>query len=340
MRVEGKNKLPGNWHKFLRDDGNKTELFNLLSEQVTGEQFCGLVVMTLGDSVCSSVPFTEEPLSTCTHEEADTRMLLHAADGVTQGMKRITIKTVDSDVVVLAVSQANRIQCEQLNIAFGTGKSFRYINITLIAQMLGDQKCKALPVFHALTGCDTTSSFVGRGKHTAWITWNMFPDITSALCTPAHAPTMDDVRELLSTFERFVVLLYYLENSDENVNSARQTLFTQKHRETENIPPTQDSLYQHLLQVGYQAGHVWSQVLNKAQHLPSPADFGWIWKDELSVWEVKWMDLPLAGLACCAVIKRGCTIGCRGRCRCVQENLPCTLLCKCAHRCNRDLEYS
>ena len=296
--------MPGNWHKFLREDGNKTELFNLLSERVTGEQFCGLVIMTLGDSVCSSVPFTEEHLSPCTHEEADTRMLLHAADGVTQGMKRITIKTVDTDVVVLAVGQANRIQCEQLNIAFGTGKSFRYINITLIAQMLGDQKCKALPAFHALTGCDTTSSFAGRGKHTAWITWNMFPDITSALCT------------LLSTFERFVVLLYDRGSSDENVNSARQTLFTQKHREIENIPPTQDSLYQHLLRVGYQAGHVWSQVLNKAPHLPSPADFGWIRKDELSVWEVKWMDLPPAGLACRAVIKCGCTTGCRGRCRC------------------------
>ena len=137
-----------------------------------------------------------------------------------------------------------------------------------------------------------------------------------------------------------MVLLYDRGSSDENVNSARQTLFTQKHREIENIPPTQDSLYQHLLRVGYQAGHVWSQVLNKAPHLPSPADFGWIRKDELSVWEVKWMDLPPAGLACRAVIKCGCTTGCRGQCRCVKENLPCTLLCKCAHRCNRDLEYS
>ena len=167
MRVKGKYKLPGNWHKFLSEDGNKKELFNLLSERVTGEQFCGLVVMTLGDSVCSSVPLTEEHLSPCTHEEADTRILLHAADGVTQGMKRITIKTVDTDVVVLAVSHSNRMQCEQLNIAFGTGKSFRYINITLIAQMLGDQKCKALLAFHALTGCGTTSSFAGRGKHIA-----------------------------------------------------------------------------------------------------------------------------------------------------------------------------
>ena len=276
MRVEGKNKLPGNWHKFLQEDGNKIELFNLLSERVTGEQFRGLVVMTLGESVCSSVPFTEERLSPCTHEEADTRMLLHAADGVTQGMKKITIKTVDTDVVVLAVSQANRIQCEQLHIAFGIRKSFQYINTILIAQMLVDQKCKALPAFHALTGCDTTSSFAGRRKHTAWITWNMLPDITPALCTLAHTPTTDDVRELLSTFERFVVLLHDRGSFDENVNSARKTLLTQKHRKIENIPPTQDSLYQHLLQVGYQAGHVCSLGLKKNTIPSQPSRF---WMD-------------------------------------------------------------
>ena len=41
MRVERKNKLPGIWHKFLR---------------VGGKQFQGLIVMTHGDSLCSSVP--------------------------------------------------------------------------------------------------------------------------------------------------------------------------------------------------------------------------------------------------------------------------------------------
>ena len=29
----------------------------------------------------------------------------------------------------------------------------------------------ALPMFHALTGCDTVASFVRHGKKTAWSTW-------------------------------------------------------------------------------------------------------------------------------------------------------------------------
>ena len=39
-----------------------------------------------------------EWLSPCTHEEADTRMLLHDADGVKQGRQKIVIRTVDTDV--------------------------------------------------------------------------------------------------------------------------------------------------------------------------------------------------------------------------------------------------
>ena len=32
-----------------------------------------------------------------------------------------------------------------------------------------------IPMFHAFSGCDTVSAFCGRGKKTAWITWEEFP---------------------------------------------------------------------------------------------------------------------------------------------------------------------
>ena len=42
--------------------------------------------------------------------------MLHAAEGARQGYKNIQIWTVDSDAVVLAISFANRIECEQLHL--------------------------------------------------------------------------------------------------------------------------------------------------------------------------------------------------------------------------------
>ena len=47
----------------------------------------------------------------------------------------------------------------------------RYIPAHAIAQSLGQSKAMALPAFHALTGCDTTSTFFGKGKKTAWSVW-------------------------------------------------------------------------------------------------------------------------------------------------------------------------
>ena len=74
-------------------------------------------------------------------------------------------------------------------------------------------------------------------------------------------------------------------------------LFTQKGREIENIPPTKDALAQHVLRVGYEAGHVWGQATIKAPQLPSPADFGWTWEVANAQWNMKWMTLPPAGVA-------------------------------------------
>ncbi|KAK3867204.1 hypothetical protein Pcinc_027321 [Petrolisthes cinctipes] len=44
---------------------------------------------------------------------------------------------------------------DELWIAFGTGKNYRYIPAHEIAASLGPQKARALPVFYAMTGFDT-----------------------------------------------------------------------------------------------------------------------------------------------------------------------------------------
>ena len=99
---------------------------------------------------------------------ASAWLMLHAADGIKQGRQKIVIRTVHTDAVVLTVSFVRKLGCESLVVAIGTGKSFRYADATAIAHVLGVDKCKALPVLHALTVCDTTSCFAGRGKRTAW----------------------------------------------------------------------------------------------------------------------------------------------------------------------------
>ena len=97
-------------------------------------------------------------------------MILHLADAVNEGFSSILLCTVDSDIVILAVAAASKLDVQELWVAFGTGKNFRYIPAHEIASSLGPDKSQALPVFHAYMGYDTVSSFNTRGKKTAWET--------------------------------------------------------------------------------------------------------------------------------------------------------------------------
>ena len=47
------------------------------------------------------------------------------------------------------------------------GKDYGFYSTNAIFATLGDSRSQALPVFHALTGCDTTSAFRGKEK-SAW----------------------------------------------------------------------------------------------------------------------------------------------------------------------------
>ena len=88
---------------------------------------------------------------------------------------------VDADVVVLAVFVVQGLPPEdELCLAFGTGKFFWYLAAHEITAELGPKKSRALPMFHAVTGCDTVSSFAGRGKKTAWTIWAVLPELTYA----------------------------------------------------------------------------------------------------------------------------------------------------------------
>ena len=73
-------------------------------------------------------------------------------------------------------------------IAFGVGKDFALYSINAIYEEIGANTAQALPVFHAFSGCDTTSSFHGKGKRSVWEAWKSFPEVTSAFLFIAENP--------------------------------------------------------------------------------------------------------------------------------------------------------
>jgi len=195
------------------------------------------------------------------------------------------------------------------------------------------RNCAVLPVFHAFTGCDTVSSFGGRGKKTAWKVWEVFPEVTEAF---EHLLLMEEIGDsVTSVLERFVVLLYDRTSDLMGVNEARKSLFTQKSRNLENLLPTQDSLVQHIKRASYQA-NCWNEALCLNPNLPSPMDWGW--QKSSAGWQPLWTNLPEASDSCHELIRCGCKKGCRGRCKCRKAALQCTLLCACSGSCSDEYQ--
>ena len=117
--------LPRNWKYFLSVDGNKTELFHLLVEELVTETGFKELVITRGYlALWNSSELNRNHLAPCNPEEADTRIFVHIKDRASQDHKVITVVTVDTDVVVLIISCFDGLAStglKQLYVEFGAG---------------------------------------------------------------------------------------------------------------------------------------------------------------------------------------------------------------------------
>ena len=80
-------------------------------------------------------------------EEADTRIVLHILHTLRIGHSNVLVRTCFSDVVIILIYyftlfETTFTNCE-VSVNCGTGNH------------LGKRLCNALPLFHAVTGCDS-----------------------------------------------------------------------------------------------------------------------------------------------------------------------------------------
>jgi hypothetical protein len=330
-KVAAATKIPKNWNDFLRNSANKEELFDFLSNKVSNHQFIEgkYVYITSGISVktnhCVKMP-------DCNHEEADTRILVHLIHALEQGAKFIQVRTVDTDIVIILIGKFHEISSsfpvQDISVAFGKGKDFRYYSIKQICDHLGEPISQGLLFFHAFTGSDTTSAFRGKGKQSAWQTWKSFVQATQTFqylaCHPFSDLNSDSPHFLV--LQKFVVFMYNRTSPLESVNAARQDTFCHRNQSMENLPPTEDALLLHTKRAVFQAG-IWSLSTETHQLLPSPQDFGWLKEDD--GWLPIWITLPEISQSCRELVKCSCKGNCSS-CSCGKANIDCSPLCRCS----------
>jgi hypothetical protein len=179
-------KIPKDWKMFLSSGDNKTQLIELLVKEwqrdknavklldreilVTSGKICTKLTSTDGESV-DSVEITDLE---STHEEADTKIILHSIHQSASSPRGIIVRSSVTDVFLLLMHFTFGIPTK-LFMDAGVGNHRRMIPVSDLAAVHGQQFCEALLGLHAFSGCDSTSSFVRKGKITVLKTLRQHP---------------------------------------------------------------------------------------------------------------------------------------------------------------------
>src|SRR6266536_2542823 len=74
-----------------------------------------------------------------THEEADTRIILHAIDAISAGYQRLIVQCRDTDVLVLLIHFYDRIAADEIWMSAGTKTKPKFFPVHAIRRELSDE---------------------------------------------------------------------------------------------------------------------------------------------------------------------------------------------------------
>jgi hypothetical protein len=271
--------------KFLIVNAKKQALLKFLGDLVIRSHSQSSIVTSsdelylagLFSDPSTTKNFTPSKVNDCpdlfsNHEEANTRMLLHAIHANTRigdmNVKgRIIIKSPDTDVLFLCIHFFPSMRNTK-ELWFKTGTvtrtkdGRRYLPVHDICHI------------HALTGCDTTCSFFGIGKKTVLKTLkdniDEFADL-SKLCLLDSETSIDVSRNCVA---RLYDQKGKMKSAHDNLNRLRVKISKQKDVSLAKLPPCEASFVQHVLRASRQT-YIWMKSDTAQPPEKSALDFGW-----------------------------------------------------------------
>ena len=105
IKVSGDTLIPRHWRSFLYVNKNKTQLFQLLAAELIQQTNFKQLAATKDTVIVTDIEnYLPSQLTLCNHEETDTRIFAYVKEIVLKAHKVVLVDTVDTDVVVIAIS--------------------------------------------------------------------------------------------------------------------------------------------------------------------------------------------------------------------------------------------
>ena len=114
----------------------------------------------------------------------------------------------------------------------------------MICPSIVPKKSKGLLFFHAFTGCDVVSAFRGKGKKSAWQTWNVCPEASTVFFfrkLSQYPPVIGEDDQ--SILEKFVVTMYDKSSATDSIDVARLKLFARNRGHMTQFPQHKQPLF-------------------------------------------------------------------------------------------------
>ena len=137
---DGSTPIP-KWNSgFLKNEDNKKDLFSFSVRRICKSDLNGtLVLSTYFDGVLTNRNFDISGLQPCNQAEADTRILLHLVNAAVHGHSKAYVRTVDSEIVVLALRFFDTLGLSELWRALVPERSIATFQFTHFTQVLVHQ---------------------------------------------------------------------------------------------------------------------------------------------------------------------------------------------------------
>ena len=171
-----------------------------------------IIVVAGGFEEPTMVKTNSETLDTtaleCTHEEADTRIIVHC---IHSSAETVVVSARDTDVLLLLLAHFSKMKCKQIWMKSGTFAKPQYIPVQKIWENipLEDNVMETILPFHANTGCDSVSYLSGHTKETVWEVFEkhhqLLKDLGHTTCPKKAANAFDRVDVVFDRYQEFSI---------------------------------------------------------------------------------------------------------------------------------------
>ena len=203
----------------------------------------------------------------------------------------------------------------------GTQNRIKFVSLTDLHHNFGISLSDALIGLHALTGCDSVSSFFGKEKSKVFTKLKKNPQFLSCLSKLGNDFRLTE--QIIDDVLEFVCCVYGASGSS-SMNDVRYALFCSntKSSKSSNLPPCLDCLRLLTARANYQVA-LWLRSLENNASIPSSNGHGWNIKYGLL--EVQWMNCHPAPDAVLELMSCLCSNDCSERsCPCIRNVMKCT----------------